>query len=143
MPKLDEAKLIQGTITDLDNAIATLRSQAAELDVRIREAEARRDAWKARLKQIVAAVNPKERLRKGAALDAINKVFGDTLPGTGLTISEITGASGIAWSSIRNAIKKSESGYYEKHGRWFPSVENRQSREEEDTWVGGKELVKK
>ncbi len=123
MGKLDEVALIEGTIRDLEAALANLRGERAALDTRIEEAEERICVWKARLKQHTnqgqGARQNGPRLKRGEALARIDQLFDANQPDDGYSIREIADRTGIAWSSVRNVIKRTDSGYHERSDRWF------------------------
>jgi DNA-binding NarL/FixJ family response regulator len=134
MKKIDP-DLIVGTIDDLDETLEQLRIQREMLEERINETLARQNKWKSYLVEPKTESHPerngklkrpvksrtkksKKRLRKGEALKAIAKLFKNS-PGTAYSLPEIANLTGISWSTVRNVMKKPDSGFSEKSGAWY------------------------
>jgi hypothetical protein len=59
-------------------------------------------------------------LRKGEALERINQLFNQLPEDSALTWLEIGKQAGIPWSTVRNVLRREESGFTEgENGRWF------------------------
>ena len=60
-----------------------------------------------------------------SGLRRINALFDELAPDTGLTMAEIAERTGIAWSSVRNELRRDADLFAERSdGRWYRGTKN-------------------
>jgi len=118
---LDARQLIEGTISDLDEAIDRLQQEREGIETKIADIQQRREAWRVELRKLGNgfSASKKPRLRKGEAKRRIVELFEGLADGAGLSISDVAKGLNISWSSVRNVFKKEGTDFVERDGVWF------------------------
>ena len=124
-----EADLIQGTIKDMEAAVALLRANRDETLRALEEKEERLAAWKLRLAQlntgsVLTPSGPRRRRTKGENMREVRSYF-ENHTDQGCSIAEIAKATGIPWSSVRKTLLGNTENFSLKDDLWYM---NRQTK---------------
>lgn len=128
MTILDERKLIQDTISDLEDCITELEQKRDMLDWDISRKQEHIKAWQARLAdlsgEVSPATEPHKRAPRGANLKAVLALLMDPAsPRQGLSTAALVDKAALPFSSVQAALKQGEQqGLVEQtdSGFWRP-----------------------
>jgi hypothetical protein len=117
---MDRKTLIEQTIDAITETLANLEMDRDRIEFDMNQKKGLLDTWRKELAQIEKGKpRNRERAPKGEALRLIHEWY-DRDPRSqqnGLTIKQISDATGMNWSTVRNVVKKPENGFIETDGR--------------------------
>jgi hypothetical protein len=113
MTPVDERKLIEETIRDLEDGLGELQEKREMMDWDISRKQERLKAWQAKLAELSGETPPSpeahKRAPRGANLKAVIALLSDpTSPRQGLSCAEMVDKTGLPFSSVQAALKQGE-----------------------------------